>query len=1299
MEVENPFQAAQTIDPEVRAYVYSLVNALGGAGCDEYGRYVLGDDALACLRDLKRWLKLYDEKTNRLDVARCLAEANLVNGDLLPILASWSQSQRNDKPRARIALACLEVLVPLTWPLENDQMTVNHHRHTPYIQQAQTLYKAGVLGHDTTSILRTAVQIGLPAIAIPRSERSTRDEGIIKLMLYFLRNIAMISQHPGLPSQGLETEISRSATIEAFKYQDVFALLLTLSSNMGEDFDQQDVIILDILFHLVRGIEVRKLFMNESQRKTHKTSELKDVLRQESGMHRDYKKTAPTRHGRFGTMIWVKRDEEKVSTVSGQDNLKNGAHTLAKMDKSKKFDKPRMKKSHEQHSNQDFDRSIALTDSAVECLRIFVEEFLDSGFNPLFMHLRKAIEREAERVLSANYRQYFYVVAWFLEAERARRASRTPPRQQGKLRTDFEADSYGLVAGVLNQEMFISLNRYMQNAIDHKDWQDLNASIRCFTQILLTIQEMASSPIEEDQEIADNIQNRIFYEETTHDRILSILRDSQDKGFGHLDASTELAHVFLRMLERYAKENVDLQIRSRKRARQKRKEKEKPQDQDQDQDETGADEESENEDAIDTAQVSRERKFDFNRFAAKFTNQKSVDAFIAFTKYYRDLSVEQLKRAHRFFYRVAFKQELVVLLFRVDIIALFRRMVKGPDGLHKQNAMFREWEELARQVMRRLFKKLDQRPELLVEMLFSKINATLFFLEYGYEKQTSSTSKHSIELEVSSRVKPLAERLGVVIGALQEDDMMGPVHMLRRNLQTAVEERKSWEDEVEARNEDNPSTEDATEPQNTIEQPLPPPITLRPRNDEDLKAMSKKPKVRLLLTLCSFEQSSPRSASAPHLPPPWIIPSSLTSNHLGELLSIIESNILKPLTEFDGEDLATLLRRTRFTREDYFNNEDVADGEAPRANFINDNTSDSDEGSETFAFPDNLRRPNSPSFKNREKPKKRTLKRKRPASNADDDANADNAAALKRKAREEAALERRRKIKSELYIRESDEETDEDADAEFFRMEGKRRRKQEGDVIKAMMVGREVASKQNAPKKKRDSNDEGILDLSIDTEDEADKAEAEDENESEDGGAASPKKKRKTHSSSSKASSRNNNRKRKFAPRALSDSSASASDDDDLAMNLELDIAKNATGSTTTAPRTRPTPMPSSSSPTARRDSATPSTIDADADVDADDTPITSPAPAPASDTDFDIDGNDDDKVTGVPRKLPITALTTALTDGDVGGGGKGARLEAITATAAAKDASLSRGAGAGAGRRNRNRRAGFIVDSDDDDE
>lgn len=80
----------------------------------------MGDDALACLKDIKRWLKLYDQKTNRLDVARCLAEANLVNGDLLAILAEWPEEATEDRIKSKISLACCMVS-----PSSSNPMTAN----------------------------------------------------------------------------------------------------------------------------------------------------------------------------------------------------------------------------------------------------------------------------------------------------------------------------------------------------------------------------------------------------------------------------------------------------------------------------------------------------------------------------------------------------------------------------------------------------------------------------------------------------------------------------------------------------------------------------------------------------------------------------------------------------------------------------------------------------------------------------------------------------------------------------------------------------------------------------------------------------------------------------------------------------------------------------------------------------------------------------------------------------------------------------------------------------------------------
>ncbi len=239
----------------------------------------------------------------------------------------------------------VELMVPLTWPFEkdDDQMTVNHHRHIPYLQLAQVSYKRGIVNHDGTKILRTAVRIALPSIAQPLHERSSRDEGIIKLLLYFLRNIAMIAVPLNLPSEGDENEVSRSATIEAFYYQDIFHLLLTISSSMGEDFNTQDVVVLDILFHLLKGVDTEKLFMDDSQLDARQNDDLRILMNKEAGMKRGYARNAPTRHNRFGTMIWIKRDDERMSTLSGQDALVDGQKSLAKMDKTKRWNKPKLR--------------------------------------------------------------------------------------------------------------------------------------------------------------------------------------------------------------------------------------------------------------------------------------------------------------------------------------------------------------------------------------------------------------------------------------------------------------------------------------------------------------------------------------------------------------------------------------------------------------------------------------------------------------------------------------------------------------------------------------------------------------------------------------------------------------------------------------------------------------------------------------------------------------------------------------------------------------------------------------------
>ncbi|KAJ4306487.1 Topoisomerase 1-associated factor 1 [Collariella sp. IMI 366227] len=987
--MEDAEGANDTVHPQVRAHINSLVSALGGYSIDDDDGYKLGDDALEVLRDIKKWIRFYDEKTNRMDVARCLADANLVGSDLLQILATWPPNE-NSKYKAKIALACLEVMVPLTWPIERDRetMTVNHYRHLPTLQLAQLGYKRAIINFDAAQILQTAVRLALPSMAISIGDRSARDQGIIKLVLYFLRNIAMISPPPGVKFDGDETQISRSTLIDAFTFQDITYTLLMFASNMGEDFRTEDVIVMETIFHLVKRVESKKLFVNEKQLHKMKANELTAAMNKEAAMLRSYNKNAPTRHSRFGSMIWVKRESGKLATVSGQDALLDAATRERKMDSTKTFKPPRRARKEEMEP-KDLGPPVSLDERARQQLQNFVSEFLDSGFNPLFSHVRKSLDREGPHVLHYHQGQFFYLVAWFLRAERMRRQAKKDSKQ---VSSADGVGSFNLVAEVLNQEMFITLNRAMDRAYGDKDWRLLTTVMRCFTQILLTVQEMTASGNEENEEIADNILSRLFYEETTHDAIANIVRTYKDQGFEYLDASTELCHTFLRILEGI----FEAECRPAGPLSQ----------------EDNGQADLEDDSADDERQVektSQERKFDFKRFAIRFIPQGVVDTFVTFTKYYRDLDDEQLKRAHRYFHRVAFKQDMSVMLFRLDIIHLFYNVIKGPEPLDKNSSVYKEWEDLAKHVIKKTAGAFHG------AALLPKINSTAHYLEYGYEKQTiSSNPRPGAELEFKREVEH-DQQIAIVVGVMIDRNQTDHLEWIKTQLSEAERERRAWEDADKALAAENPNSGEASAEPNTDK--TPPHTTVRPDSDARRTAMFKNPHLRLLMQLAGMERLTSTLDESPDST--WIIPGSLPASTLKETIIHINKAERPTPPQIRG-------RGSQKKRVAYDDDDDVGD-------LINDGSDD-----EGIFFP-----AGGPTTRKRTAedgqpaPKKRRQRRKQAAGSQEpeDDGMFDEQA----RARREKQLEKARRVKSEMYVDPADDDDNVvSGDVEFFAREAAR---------------------------------------------------------------------------------------------------------------------------------------------------------------------------------------------------------------------------------------------------------------------
>ncbi|EMC92572.1 hypothetical protein BAUCODRAFT_125560 [Baudoinia panamericana UAMH 10762] len=1014
------WEKSETVDPEVRAYVYSLVNVVGGSSAYD-DTYSIGDDALAALNDILRWLRLYDEKLNRYDVKRCLAEANLVQGDLLEILALWPETATDNKLRGKLALACIQLLVPLTWPLdlEDEKATVNHHRHLPYLQLAQVGYKRAVLHYEHAAILRTAVRVALPSMTQPRRERSKRDEGIIKLVMYLFRNVAMITQPQMLPSQGDENEISRSSTIDVFHEQDVLNLLLTIGSGASDDFQDEDVVLLEILFHLLKGIDPKKLFMHDEQVQHHEADELRMLMQKERDMHKSYRKHAPSRHNRFGTMLWVKRGDEKLSTVTGQTSITNGDATLQIMDASKKWNKPKHHGKHaglEELRQADFCQRIDLTETARKHLRSFVEDFLDSGFNPLFSGLRKAIASEADRISPTHQRHYFYLISWFLAAERARRTATTftpPPTSAG------EESTYAYIAAVLDDHTFALISRSMQRYLDEKSWLDLHTTLLAFTSILLTVHDMSESPDEEDQEIAENIQNRIFYHEATHDRIVQILRSYNNQGLPYLDAVTECVHVFVRMLERYSKQNAELQIQSKRRARKKaRKAGVMPNEDDQ---------EADNEDAREAQLTATERRFDFARFSSKLLTQPCLNTFLALLQYHADLTPEQLKRCHRYLYRLAFKHDLAILLFRVDILLLLHKLVKGPGGLSTESPAFQDWDTLVRQVFRRCVRWMEKETEgegwkemCVVEMLFSKIPASVYYLQNGIERTVERRApRPPAQLGFKAGVSEVM-KVPVAVTLLLEQGKADAVQWVKKEMERAVQERTAWED-INSAVDEGAGTE----------RPPPPPIFLIPDTEERKTQLFKDKHLRLLLATLGLE----RLGASDDVDGTWLFPAELSTQRLREGVEAIAKTEFDPPTGFgeEGRAAADMVRNLSSSA--------VAVVRRTANTYSDDDSASSGDEAEAL-FPPNLRSPRQKDDERVPKRRRLTKRNRTELTEAEVDAKAAE--------RSKKEQERQGKIKSALYVTKSDDESDSEADAEFFRLEEERRKATKGVINGAL---------------------------------------------------------------------------------------------------------------------------------------------------------------------------------------------------------------------------------------------------------
>jgi len=188
----------------------------------------------------------------------------------------------------------------------DDRITYNYHRHLPVLQHAQESYKRTILQHPSHAILTNCIRIVLPSCLTLLKERTNRDEGIIKLVLYLFRNLSRIDKSLGA-DENLSNEISRETLILSFYKEGVFQLFLTVASGIGSSFDSEDVLILENMYYLIRGLNIEHIYDEQEEHLVKQQHELEKLLKLEDGLRKIGAKSSTTRHNKFGTTVWLKR--------------------------------------------------------------------------------------------------------------------------------------------------------------------------------------------------------------------------------------------------------------------------------------------------------------------------------------------------------------------------------------------------------------------------------------------------------------------------------------------------------------------------------------------------------------------------------------------------------------------------------------------------------------------------------------------------------------------------------------------------------------------------------------------------------------------------------------------------------------------------------------------------------------------------------------------------------------------------------------------------------------------------------
>ncbi|EKM57133.1 uncharacterized protein PHACADRAFT_142335 [Phanerochaete carnosa HHB-10118-sp] len=920
---ESDYNSRRAIlEPAIR----SVIDALGGY---EEGRYRLGDECYGCLKDLKKFWRRDDTDDER-TVARIFWATRVLPNDLIPILLETAGRGMFEDKRA---IACADLMTAMTWPIdvaeELKELDEVLDKGTDYTQllQSHLYYKAALL---KSGVMEALLGIVMPCLAKDMKERTERDVQIIGVILYLIRNLAFIKDLPSnmyLSADQAEFSSLQSKLVKMLSETNILDLLLTIASNGSEDtmFNHWNVLILEIFYFLFRGIKPVSLAGDQGEASD---NNLRRLLAVEDSMKRSFARNASSRHSRFGTTISVTLNPKlaaKQNAATSTANAEGEAPPLPeaqastsgpafvlhrqqalRKDAGSMLHAGKRAKAQKVKKMDELAREENLNPESRTILQGLAKTFLESCFNPFLASLLKDIKAERPKITEKDHLRLLYITKWFLEFLLCLRST-------DKSRTW----SFGLIAEVTERNWIVWVLRRMREAVNEKPklWTELQAGVECLTQLVLLIDAMSSSGVEDAQHVSEVLQVQIVYNGEVLDIAFDSLKVYKEgtQSLTYLDSSVHLAYALLRLLERYAKKEGSGLVRQKKRRAKKK--------------EAGGGVPDDEEEEFDAEEEEMtETMFTFDAFEQRFANPDVTQTLLMYLARYKEFSSsEDMKRIVNLLHRQAIKAKAEGLFFKVSTLELFKSILDEEKSLPREQP-YKDLVVLIHYILRQFFKTVEEDSFLVVEAFYSKNRGKWKALSSWEppakgaralepENDTVLENRWLTDVHVKKGYT-WEQQLAIAVRILVEDEKQVIVNWVKETLTMVIGIRQRIVEDTDGSSSQAADlSQDEDEETSAVKRRGPSKEAMEKFtdymipyvSDEQADAATKDPHVKLVFRLLHFAIL----AEGEHLE--WYVPAAIVPEELQRSLALINQFLEKPI-DLGDKSASALLQRDRRKR-------------------------------------------------------------------------------------------------------------------------------------------------------------------------------------------------------------------------------------------------------------------------------------------------------------------------------------------------------------------------------------------------